>query len=75
MRRHRTIAGGRTSVRNVLYMAALTSIRHNSVFRVFYDRLITRGRPKKGALIAVIRKLRTVLNAIVRNLTPWQQSA
>jgi transposase len=72
MRGHRAIAGGRTSVRNVLYMAALTAIRCNPIFRAFYDRLITRGRPKKVALVAVMRKLLTVLNAIVRDHTPWQ---
>ena len=75
MRGHRAIAGGRTSVRNVLYMAALTAIRCNPVFRTFYTRLITRGRPKKVALVAVLRKLLTVLNAIVRDLTPWRQQS
>ena len=54
MRGRRTIAGGRTSVRNVLYMAALTAIRRHSPFRAFYDRLTARGRPKKVALVAVI---------------------
>ncbi len=75
MRGHRAIAGGRTSVRNVLYMAALTAIRRNPVFRTFYNRLITRGRPKKVALVAVLRKLLTILNAIVRDLTPWRQQS
>jgi transposase len=72
MRGRRTIAGGRTSVRSVLYMAALTAIRRRSPFRAFYDRLTSRGRPKKVALVAVMRKLLTTLNAIVRNRTPWQ---
>jgi transposase len=40
--------------------------------RAFYDRLTTRGRPKKVALVAVMRKLLTILNAIVRDRTPWQ---
>ena len=75
MRGHRAIAGGRTSVRNVLYMAALTAIRCNPVLRTFYNQLITRGRPKKVALVAVLRKLLTVLNAIVRDLTPWRQQS
>jgi transposase len=75
MRGHRAIAGGRTSVRNVLYMAAVTAIRRNPVFRTFYNRLITRGRPKKVALVAVLRKLLTILNAIVRDLTPWRQQS
>jgi len=72
MRGHRTIAGGRASVRNVLYMAALVTIRHNPIFKAFYNRLIDRGRPKKVAIVAVIRKLLTVLNAIVRDHTPWR---
>jgi transposase len=72
MRGRRTIAGGRSSVRNVLYMAALTAIRRRSPFRAFYDRLTSRGRPKKVALVAVMRKLLTTLNAIVRDRTPWQ---
>src|SRR5215212_1794824 len=72
MRGRRAIAGGRTSVRNVLYMAALTAIRRRSPFRAFYDRLTSRGRPKKVALVAVMRKLLTTLNAIVRDQTPWQ---
>jgi len=72
MRCRRAIAGGRTLVRNVLYMAALTAIRRRSPFRAFYDRLTSRGRPKKVALVAVMRKLLTTLNAIVRDQTPWQ---
>ena len=71
MRGRRSIAGGRTSVRNVLYMAALTAIRRGSPFRAFYVRLTARGRPKKVALVAVMRKLLTTLNAIVRDRTPW----
>ena len=57
MRGRRSIAGGRTSVRGVLYMAALTAIRRRSPFRPVYDRLTQRGRPKKVALVAVMRKL------------------
>ena len=72
MRGRRAIGGGRTSVRNVLYMAALTAIRRRSPFRAFYDRLTTRGRPKKVALVAVMRKLLVTLNAIVRDRTPWR---
>lgn len=72
LRGHRTIAGGRTSVRNVLYMAALVAIRHNPVFKAFYERLTHRGSPKKLAIVAVIRKLLTVLNAIIRTGTPWR---
>ncbi|WP_034996135.1 IS110 family transposase [Beijerinckia mobilis] len=71
MRGRRAIAGGRTSVRAVLYMAALTAIRRRSPFRAFYDQLTARGRPKKVALVAVMRKLLTILNAILRDRTPW----
>jgi len=72
MRGRRSIAGGRTSVRGVLYMAALTAIRRGSPFRPFYERLTQRGRPRKVALVAVMRKLLVTLNAIVRDRTPWR---
>ena len=72
MRGRRSIAGGRTSVRGVLYMAALTAIRRGSPFRPFYERLTQRGRPKKVALVAVMRKLLVTLNAIVRDRTRWR---
>jgi transposase len=75
MRGRRTIAGGRTSVRSVLYMAALTAIRRRSPFRAFYERLTARGRPKKVALVAVMRKLLVILNAILRDRAPWQPIA
>jgi len=74
MRGRRAIAGGRTSVRAVLYMAALTAIRRRSPFRAFYDQLTARGRPKKVALVAVMRKLLTILNAILRDHTPWRHA-
>ena len=72
MRGRRAIAGGRTSVRAVLYMAALTATRRRSPFRAFYDQLTARGRPKKVALVAVMRKLLTILNAILRDHAPWR---
>lgn len=72
MRGRRSIAGGRTSVRGVLYMAALTAIRRGSPFRSLYEQLTQRGRPKKVALVAVMRKLLVTLNAIVRHRTPWR---
>ena len=70
-RGHRMIAGGRTSVRSALYMAALVAIRHNPLIKAVYQRLIARGRPKKVAIIACLRQLLTILNAIVRDATPW----
>jgi transposase len=70
-RGHRMISGGRTSVRTALYMAALAAIRFNPVIRANYKRLVARGRPKKVAVIACLRQLLTILNAIVRDATPW----
>ncbi len=70
-RGHRMIAGGRTSVRTVLYMAALAAVRHNPLIKATYQRLVARGRPKKVALIACARQLLTILNAIVRDGRPW----
>ncbi|KOX43857.1 hypothetical protein ADL19_26795 [Streptomyces purpurogeneiscleroticus] len=72
MRGRRSVAGGRTSVRGVLYMAALTAIRRGSPYRPFYERLTQRGRPRKVALVAVMRKLLVTLNAIVHNRKPWR---
>ena len=53
-------------------MAALHGVRHNSVLRTFYTRLLARGKPKKGALIACMHKLLTILHAMLRHHTPWQ---
>jgi transposase len=73
-RGHRMIAGGRTSVRNALYMAALVATRYNPVIKAAYQRLVARGRPKKVAIVACIRRLLTILNAILRTKTPWQNA-
>lgn len=70
----RCIAGGRGAVRAVLYMAALTAKRYNPVLRVFYERLIAAGKATKVALTAVMRKLLTILNAMVRNNHAWDPS-
>jgi transposase len=72
LRGRRMIAGGRAPVRAVLYMAALVASRRNPVIRAFYQRLLAAGKPKKLALTACMRKLLTILNAIVRDRTPWQ---
>ncbi|MFZ1061514.1 MAG: IS110 family transposase [Candidatus Rokuibacteriota bacterium] len=75
-RGRRTIAGGRPAVRSVLYMATLTAVRFNPVIAHFYQRLTAAGRPKKVALTAAMRKLLTILNAMLRDQRPWQpQSA
>jgi len=71
MRGRRSIYGGRSHVRTMLYMAATTAIRSNPVIRAFYDRLKARGKPHKVALVACMRKMLTILNAMVRQSTPW----
>jgi transposase len=72
MRGRRTIWGGRAKVRSALYMAALVASRHNPVLAVFYQRLVSAGKAKKLAITAVMRKLLTILNAIIRDQRPWQ---
>jgi transposase len=59
-------------VRAVLYMAALTGVRHNPVLRAFYEQLLARGKPKKLALTACMHKLLLILHAVLRDRTPWQ---
>lgn len=71
----RMIAGGRTSVRCGLYMATLVAIRHNPVIRKFYERLLANGKLKKVALVACMRKLLVILNAMLRDNKAWQAPA
>lgn len=66
------IGGGRASVRSVLFMAAMAAMRWNPTLRAFHKRLRAAGKPKMVALIAVARKLLTILNAILRDNKPWQ---
>jgi transposase len=66
------IGGGRAGVRTALFMASLTAVRHNPVLKAFHQRLIAAGKPKMVAIIAVARKLLTILNAILRDKRPWQ---
>jgi transposase len=66
------IAGGRTAVRTVLFMGAMAAKKHNPALKAFFDRLVAAGKPRMIALIAVARKLLTVLNAILRDNRPWQ---
>ncbi len=68
----RRIKGGRESVRHVLYMATLASTRFNSVIRPFYQHLLQLGKTHKVALVACMRKFLTMLNAMIRDLRPWQ---
>ncbi len=68
----RLVWGGRAPVRAVLYMAALAATRANPVIRSFYERLRTSGKPFKVALTACMRKLLTILNAMVRHDARWR---
>jgi transposase len=70
-RGRRTIHGGRPRVRAVVYMAALVATRCNAVIKVFYQRLLAAGKPKKLALVARMRKLLTMLNTMLRNGQGW----
>lgn len=63
--------GGRSEVRSVVYMAAIVAMRHNEVIRVFYERLVKAGKPKKVAIVACMRKLLTILNAMLRDQAIW----
>lgn len=72
MRGKRCIWGGRASVRTTLYMAAMSAIRFNPVIRPYYEHLIRAGKVHKVALVACMRKLLTILNAMMRSGTSWQ---
>ena len=69
------IGGGRASVRKALFMGAMVAKRFNPVLKAFFDRLVAAGKEKMVALIAVARKLLTILNAILRDRQPWRQEA
>lgn len=68
------IGGGRARVRSALFMAALVAIKHNPVLKAFRDRLVALGKPKIVAIVATMRKLLTILNAIIRDQKPWQSA-
>jgi transposase len=68
------IGGGRTTVRCAVFMGAMVGKRCNPVLKAFYERLVAAGKPKMVALIATARKLLTILNAILRDKTPWQNT-
>jgi transposase len=72
LRGRRTIWGGRANVRAVLYMAALVASKRNRVIAAFYDQLVPRGKQRKVALVASMRKLLTILNATTRTRTAWE---
>lgn len=70
----RCISGGRATLRTALYMATLVATRHNPVIQKFYQRLLGAGKLKKVALVACMRKLLTILNAMVKSNEPWNDS-
>jgi transposase len=72
MRGRRSIAGGRAKLRHVLFMATLAATRHNPVLKPYYQALLARGKPAKVAIIACMRKLVVILNAMLRDNTPWR---
>src|SRR5262249_54191648 len=67
----RSIQGGRAPVRNVLFMCTLVATRHNPLIRDFYRRLLAAGKPKMIAIVACMRKLLTILNAMLKHNRPW----
>lgn len=72
MRGRRGIWGGRAKVRAALYMATLTATRYNPILKAFYERLLAAGKPKKVAIVACMRKLLTILNAMLREKAGWR---
>ncbi len=72
LRGHRSIYGGRMPVRNVLYMAALSACRYNPVLKTFHNRLAAADKKSKIVIVAVMRKMITNLNAMLRDDTEWQ---
>lgn len=68
----RTVWGGRAKVRAALYMSTLVATRRNAIIRCFYERLIAAGKAKKAAITACMRKLLTILNAMMKHRTSWR---
>ena len=68
------INGGRACARAAVFMAALVASQHNPILKAFYRRLLAAGKPKMVGLIAVARKLLTILNAMIRDQKPWQHA-
>ena len=72
MRGKRTTGGGRAAVRCALYMATLVATQHNPKIKTYYQRLVASGKKKMVALVAAMRKLLVILNAMLRNQTTWR---
>lgn len=75
LRGKRTIWGGRASLRSALYMAALAATRWNLDIKTFYQRLLAKGKAKKVALVACMRKMLVILNAMAKSGKPWQPAS
>ena len=70
---HRFIQGGRGHVRNILYMVAMVAVRFNQPIKQYFEQLRARGKAFKVALVAVMRKIICILNAMIRNQEPWTE--
>jgi transposase len=68
----RFVWGGRADLRAVLYMAAVSAIRYNGTIKAFAERLKHLGKPAKVVIVACMRKLLTIMNAMIKNNTPWR---
>ena len=71
MRGKRSIWGGRADVRAALYMATLSAVRYEPTIKAFYERLRAAGKPAKVALVACMRKLLSIINAVIKSGVPW----
>ena len=69
----RRVTGGRSKVRTVLYMSMWSTIQYDPKIKSMYERLLTAGKPKKVALVAYMRKQLTILNAMMKNGTHWEE--
>jgi transposase len=74
LRGKRMIGGGRSHVRRSLYMATIVATRHNRLIKAYYQQLLSRGKAKMTALVACMRKLLLILNAMIKNQTPWKEA-
>jgi len=73
MRGKRAIKGGKFHVRNILYMATHSAVRHNEDMKAIYERLVKKGKAKKVALVAVMRKLIVLLNCLIKENRLWEE--
>ena len=73
-RGQRSVWGGRSTVRTALYMSALAAVRSNPPVKALYERLVEKGKPKKVALVACVRKLLVTCNAVVRDGAAWDRT-